>query len=609
MRTAAGRFGGLVTVLVVVFAPELFGSSLYQLAQLEYVLCMMMVCVGVNIATGYAGQLTLGPGATFGASAFAVAIFANKQPTHASLPILCLIGVFAGGLVGLIISAPALRLGGFYLAVVTLFMAVALPELAGGLAIAGKTHGISLLANPVFTENLGGVRLYRIIALLVVVVVLFSWALMHSRLGRVFQALRTSEELAQSIGISGYNTKIVAFVLSSLPAGLAGAVYVYSQQLVTPGSVGANLSIYLVAACVIGGFGTIWGPVVGAALVFGLQQHTGGLTEYQGLIFGGLLALFAILLPTGIIGLVGRWVLPLFPGRDLPLHVRWLRPSRPRPDDPGAVPVPVPAAAGALSVEEVTCTFGGISALEKVNLTVLRGQVHALIGSNGSGKTTMLNAICGYVPVHGGSVRIGDLRLDGRSPTRAARGGIARTFQTPKLVNSLSVVANVMVAAERLEKGSALESLLRLPRGRRSAARARAVALACLAGLGLDGQAQVLAAHVPHGSRRMVEVARCTAAATAFVLLDEPAAGLSATERETLAACIRAMAERGAGVLLIEHDTSFVFGLADIVTVLHRGAVIATGTPAEIQTHPEVVSAYLGEAVADTSILAVEGVS
>lgn len=606
--TIARGTAGLAGVLVIVLAPRVFGSSPYQLSQLEYILTLILVCIGLNIATGFAGQLTLGPGATFGVAAYATAIFANELPAHASLPVLCLIGIGVGGLFGLIVGIPALRVRGFYLAIVTLFIALALPEIAGGLTVTGGNQGISLLSNPVFAESYGGISLYEIIAVIVVAVLAATWALLHSRLGRKLLTLKSSEELAQSLGHTLYRAKLLAFVLSSLPGGLAGALYVYSQQLVAPATFSANLSIYLVASCVIGGFGTIWGPVVGAALVFGVQLNTGNLNQYQGVIFGGLLIAFAIGAPMGLIGL-GKLGLARFgaPRGTAPARPRPHPARRPAAGDAAQDALPHVEPSGSLTVEGLTCKFGGILALADVSLTVRPGQVHALIGSNGSGKTTLLNAIGGYVPLAAGTVRLGDVRLDLLDPSAVARNKVARTFQTPKLVESLSVLDNVVAAAECAERASSLESALRLPRGLRADHRAQSTAMACLTILGLGDLADSPVVHVPHGQRRLIEVARCLAAPAQFVLLDEPAAGLSSAERGVLGEGIRALTRRGSGIVLIEHDTSFVFGLAGMVTVLHRGKVLAVGTADEVQSHPDVVHAYLGEvaAVADPEPLEV----
>jgi branched-chain amino acid transport system permease protein len=578
--------GSAILAVILLAGPVVTGSGTYQLGQSEYVLSMVLVAIGFNIATGYAGQLTLGPGATFLTGAYACAVFANELPGQASLWLLCLIGVAAAVLLGLVMAMPALRVGGFYLAIVTLFMALVLPEIFTNLSWAGGQQGISLISNSDFVQNITGLGLYEICASVVLVTVFATWSMLRSKLGRRLLALRTGDELTASVGVRTYSSKILAFCISSIPAGLGGALYVYSQQFVSPTSADASTSIYLVAACILGGLGTLWGPVVGTIVLLEVQLNLGGLQEYLPIVFGALLLVCTLAFPRGLVGLAARFI---------PRATR--SPS----------PVPFSAAASghgtheyrdrgadALVVSDVVCRYGGVTALDGVSLRVLPGTVHALIGSNGSGKTTLLNAISGFTRAQSGTVALGATGLRGSTPAKIARLGLSRTFQTPKLMASETVLDNVILAADAVTPGTALESMLRLPRGRRAEARATRTASQALHDLGLLETAPFPAGSVPHGSMRLVEVARCLAASPRYVLLDEPAAGLTAKELAALRDSIRRTASQGVGVLLVEHNTSFVFDVADEVTVLHQGRVIASGTPQDIVAHEEVIAAYLG---------------
>jgi ABC-type branched-subunit amino acid transport system ATPase component/ABC-type branched-subunit amino acid transport system permease subunit len=578
--------GSAILAVVLLAAPVVTGTGTYQLGQSEYVLSMVLVAIGFNIATGYAGQLTLGPGATFLTAAYACAVFANELPGHASLWLMGLIGIAAAVLLGLLMAMPALRVGGFYLAIVTLFMALVLPEVFTNVSWAGGQQGISLVSNLDFVQNITGLGLYEICAAVVLVTVFATWIMLKSKLGRRLLALRTGDQLTASVGVRTYSSKIMAFCISSIPAGLGGALYVYSQQFVSPTSADASTSIYLVAACILGGLGTLWGPVIGTILLLEVQLHLGGLQEYLSIVFGAILLLCTLAFPRGLVGLASRLI---------PQAAR----------KPSTAPFGAPAAddraqphpdrgADALVVSDIACRYGGVTALDGVSLRVMPGTVHALIGSNGSGKTTLLNAISGFTRAQAGTVVLGPTGLHGSAPAKIARLGISRTFQTPKLMTSETVLDNVILAADASTPGTALESMLRLPRGRSSDARAKKAALQALRDLGLLETASVLAESVPHGSMRLIEVARCIAAGPRVVLLDEPAAGLTAKELAALRDSIRRTASQGVGVLLVEHNTSFVFDIADEVTVLHQGRVIASGTPADIVTHEEVIAAYLG---------------
>jgi ABC-type branched-subunit amino acid transport system ATPase component/ABC-type branched-subunit amino acid transport system permease subunit len=584
---------GIVVALGLFVWPYLGHSQVYELTRLEYIFTGLMVAIGLNIVTGYAGQLSLGPGAVYAVGGYAAAIVANDHPTVVGLAAMCGVALVASGVLGLVIGVPSLRVGGFYLGMTTLFFALVIPTVVSNMKLTGKEQGISLLANIDFHQKVSGVGLYQLTLATVIVLLVLSWWLLESRLGHRFVTLATSEELASSLGIAPYRTKLLAFVLSALPAGIGGAFYAYTQQFIAPGSVSPQLSIYLLAACVVGGFGTVLGPLVGGLLVIGLSQYLGRFEQYEGIVFGIVLIVFAVGLPEGIMG---------FDPRNLRIRPAWLRAfrlpgiggSRTEPITPRDERVSVERAAvdgidGLLSgvapeplvAQSVSRAFGGVRALDGVDVTVRPGTIHGLVGSNGSGKTTLLNVISGFYPADTGCIRVGSVRIDRRSTHQIAAAGIARTFQTPKLVERASLVDNVVVAIEQAG----------VTRGRRAAVEQ---ARRCLAAVGLETRADERAATQSHGTRRLVEVARALALRPGIVLLDEPGAGLSAAEVDVLRDVIVAIARAGSGVLIVEHNVPLVLDIADEVTALHEGRVIATGLPGDVAAHPDVVAAFLG---------------
>ena len=293
---------GVVITLGLVAWPYLGHSQEFQLDRLEYIFTGLMVAIGLNVVTGFAGQLSLGPGAVYAIAGYAAAVLANDHPTTVGLLPMCVIALVASAIVGLLIGVPSLRVGGFYLGMTTLFFALLVPTVVANMKVTGKEQGISLLANIDFRQKVAGIGLYQLTLATVILLLLASWLLLESRTGHRFVTLATSEELASSIGIAPYRTKLLAFLASALPAGIGGAFYVYTQQFMAPGSVTPQLSIYLLAACVVGGFGTVLGPYVGGLLVIGLSQYLGSFEQYEGIIFGALLVLFAVALPEGIMG-------------------------------------------------------------------------------------------------------------------------------------------------------------------------------------------------------------------------------------------------------------------------------------------------------------------
>ncbi|MGA7420520.1 MAG: ABC transporter ATP-binding protein, partial [Acidimicrobiales bacterium] len=261
-----------------------------------------------------------------------------------------------------------------------------------------------------------------------------------------------------------------------------------------------------------------------------------------------------------------------------------------------AVPVaPTETSTPPLVVTGASRRFGGVVAVDGVDLVVERGRIHALVGPNGSGKTTLLNLITGYYSLDGGTIAVGEKRLDTLKGTvPVARLGIARTFQTPKLNEFETALGNVFAGADRRSLGPLLGTLFHTPRARRDDRTAMAASFVALSDVGLVTNAFDMAGLIPHGTQRLLEIARAMAVRPMFVLLDEPAAGLSAGEAEVFKEAVRMMAGAGLGVLIVEHNLPIVFDIADEVTVLDEGQVIARGTPAEVSRDPLVIRVYIG---------------
>lgn len=593
LKTPLALLGGLAAL---VFAPAFLGTSANSISTLTLVVSLLLVGVGMNIVMGFAGQLFLGPGAIFAVSGFSCAIVVNKNP-HLGLLEMSAIGVLTALVVSLVFAAPALRVGGFYLGMMTLYLALVVPAVGKHIDITGGDSGIALLANLDWIRPLNGYALYLVGVGLLVLMLAFSYGILHSRIGHRLITVRDSEILASSLGIRGYSTKLYAFLLGGIPTGLAAAFYVYSQQFISPNSITPTMSIYILAACVIGGFGSVLGPVTGGIIVLGFLQYSGGLGQYQGILLGLVLIAVSLVLPSGLPAAISKLRAT---GRDR-------RVVSGQTDDPesveriseGAVAALVtpPVEPVSLVVEGLSRSFGTIKAVDDVSLTVEPGTIHALIGANGSGKTSLLNLVSGMYTPTSGVARLGDVAVTGRGPLRPVRSGIARTFQTPKLSLNRTVRDNLIVAIEQAEKCTDLESLLRLPRGRRNHRCAVARAEAALEACGIARFAHHAAGETSHGVQRLIEVARALVVNPKVVLLDEPAAGLSAAEMSILKTLITQLAEAGVAVFIIEHNLNVVFDVADTVTVLHQGAVIASGTPDEVRSAASVTQAYLGAGV------------
>jgi ABC-type branched-subunit amino acid transport system ATPase component len=247
-----------------------------------------------------------------------------------------------------------------------------------------------------------------------------------------------------------------------------------------------------------------------------------------------------------------------------------------------------------LAARDITKRFGGLTALSQVSLELKPGEVHGLIGPNGSGKTTLLNLLSGYYRPDGGKIAIDETEISNATVQQRARLGVARTFQKPRLLPTLSVLDNAMLGGWRDARAGFMATALSLPQVKADERQLRSRAEELLHGVGLSHAIGRRANLLEHAEQRFLEIARGLAQRPRFILLDEPAGGLTPAEIEHLGAVIRVMRESGVGVLLVEHHTDFVFRISDRVTTLDVGAVIKHGTPDEVKRDPEVIRVYLG---------------
>jgi ABC-type branched-subunit amino acid transport system ATPase component len=247
-----------------------------------------------------------------------------------------------------------------------------------------------------------------------------------------------------------------------------------------------------------------------------------------------------------------------------------------------------------VKVSDITVRFGGVTALANVSLTVLPGEIAGVIGPNGSGKSTLFNAISGLVRPVSGTIAIDGVTANAATPGSLVRGGLTRTFQTPRVDPTLTVEAAVLCGFQTKSKQTILDAMLHTPRQRREEAAMRTSCGHILARLGLTDVADVPLGELPMGQVRLVDVARAMAAEPRYLLLDEPAAGLSLIEQRRLASTVRLLAAGGMGILLVEHNFGLVGELCQQITVLERGSILVHGDMASVRTHPEFRRTYLG---------------
>jgi branched-chain amino acid transport system permease protein len=539
---------------------------------------MMLVAIGLNFLTGYAGQVSLGHGALVGLGGYATALL--MVDAHWSFWAAAAAGMAIATVAGLVMALPALRLSTWYFALVTLTFAQVVTDLL--VEWRGLTRGFSgivgIPAPSIGGRTLSPAEAYLTVAACGVLAFLAIRNLTRSRYGRGMVAARDNPLAASASGVSLLRIKLFAFAVSAALAGLAGAFYAVQKSVLTPEDFSADFSIFFLLIIVVGGQGRLWGPVVGTLILFLLPELLGPLQSWRLLIYGVILLVLMVFAPHGIMGMA--------------FWRRW----RPRPALGADAGLPAVRAIRRLSlrVRDLHKHFGGVAALAGCALTAEAATTHALVGPNGSGKTTTLNVISGFIRSDRGSVTIGDTEVSKLAPHAVARLGVGRTFQTPKLLNDMSVLDNVRLGGFVSERASALEIALGLPRGHADRREGSAAAMALLRFVGLAERADDLAGDLPHGQQRLVEIARAMAGRPSLLLLDEPAAGLSMDELDRLGALIEAIVTLGTTVLVVEHHLELIARISRSVTVLDRGKVLAAGTPDEVFSHPEVERAYMG---------------
>ena len=579
--------------IILGLIPVALPDSDYEQSVLIVCFLFAIMASGWNIISGFAGYVSLGHSVFLGIGMYTGSILGQyfNLPTYYFFLVAMLVSV----LIAVIIGAVILRTKSHSFVIITIALLLSVQLIfSNWRSFTGGAEGI-IFRSPSWVRQLGNMPYYYMFFTIFLLTISLVWFITRSRLGAGFIAIRDDEAKAGSIGINTTQYKIIAYGLSAAPFGLAGAVYAQYLGFVNPiGAFNILLSVYLVLSALVGGKGTMWGPVLGGFIIALANEaatiSSGGISA-RVLIMGIVFVATVMFLPQGILNSIKTITTRR---RSAKKSVAFIdQASIAEPNTAISIEKIVRPESGKmdksdviLKVTDIYKSFGGVKAVNGVSLEVKRGSITGLIGPNGSGKTTLFNCITGTYDIERGSVVLNGEEISKLQPWVRAHKGLGRTFQITKLFKSMNVLDNLVAP---LEKPSYKKMLANKIQGD-EVDRAREV----LSFMGLSSFEQSKVGALSFGQQKLIEFAQILMLRPDIVMLDEPASGINPTLIERLSKAIKRLNEAGTTFLIVEHNIPLVLSICDYVHVLSAGELMVSGTPDKIRNDEAVIEAYLG---------------